>query len=96
MCLSDQNQPATVDVEFLGVARSRMGRDKVSVAARTLGELLSRLGAQSPEFARTCLDRSQLKPGLIANINGREFVEDESYVLKAGDCVIILSADAGG
>ena len=38
----------------------------------------------------------RLHPSLVANLNGDRFVSDPSTPLNQNDCVLILSADAGG
>ncbi len=87
-----------VHLEFFGVPRERAGVTTldVEVTKLTLGEALVAAGAQLPEFARRCLDGEQLKPGLMANRNGRSFTTDPNSPLTDGDSVLILSADVGG
>ena len=87
-----------VRVEFFGMPRQRAGLATVDVevASLTLGDVLVAAGKQLPEFARTCLEGSHLKPGLLANINGRRFTTDTQTVLADQDGVLILAADVGG
>ena len=87
-----------VRVEFFGMPRQRAGLAAldVEVESLTLGDVLVAAGKQLPEFARTCLDGSRLKPGLLANINGRHFTTDAQTALSDQDGVLILAADVGG
>lgn len=86
----------TVRIEFFSIPRIRAGTEAVDVEAETLGEALREVGRLFPQFERTCLAGKQLKAGYIANVNGRRFVSAAETPLEAGDCVMILSADAGG
>ena len=42
------------------------------------------------------IQRDRLHPAFVANLNGDRFVTDPGTPLRAGDNVLILSADAGG
>jgi molybdopterin converting factor small subunit len=82
-------------VEFLGVPRQRAGISKLDVQANTLGQLLGTLAAQIPSLSELiAVDR--LHSSFVANLNGDRFVSDPETPLGEGDCVLILSADAGG
>ena len=87
-----------VRVEFFGMPRQRAGLAAldVEVESLTLGDVLIAAGNELPEFARTCLDGSRLKPGLLANINGLHFTTDAQTILSNQDAVLILAADVGG
>ena len=82
-------------VEFFGVSRERAGIAERSANARTLGELLAILAADHPSLAELLPD-NHLHPALAANLNGDRFVRDPHTPLKDDDCVLLLSADAGG
>jgi molybdopterin converting factor small subunit len=82
-------------VEFFGVSRERAGVAERHVDARTLGELLTVLAADHPPLAEL-LPGNRLHPALAANLNGDRFVRDPRTPLGEHDCVLILSADAGG
>jgi molybdopterin converting factor small subunit len=82
-------------VEFLGVPRQRAGVSDLEVQADTLGELLGTLATRIPslgEFIAT----DRLHSTFVANLNGDQFVSDPGTPLGENDCVLILSADAGG
>ena len=82
-------------VEFYGVSRQRAGVAQREIAAATLGELVARLAAEHPALGEL-IDGDRLHPALTANLNGDRFVRDPQTPLAAFDCVLILSADAGG
>ncbi len=88
----------SVRVEFFGVPRHQIGVTAIDVEPKTmvLGDVLSATAAALPEFAKNCLDGSQLKPGLLANINGHRFTTDIATSLCHHDSVLILSSDVGG
>jgi molybdopterin converting factor small subunit len=82
-------------VEFLGVPRQRAGVSELEVQANTLGQLLGTLAAQIPPLGEfIAVDR--LHSSFVANLNGDQFISDPATPLVPGDCVLILSADAGG
>ena len=82
-------------VEFLGLPRERAGVADVELHAETLGQLLDALVIRFPAFA-DLVSAAQLRPSLVANLNGDRFVSDPRTQLRESDCVLILSADAGG
>jgi sulfur-carrier protein len=82
-------------VEFFGVPRERAGLAQLDVQADTLGQLLSTLATRIPSFAEFIVS-DRLHPAFSANLNGDQFVSDPATPLAQDDCVLILSADAGG
>ncbi len=86
----------SVRVEFYGIARRRAGVESIDVDAACLSEVIDRVTARLPQLAESCFDDQRLRPGYLANINGRIFTSDPNAPLRDGDCVMILSADAGG
>ena len=82
-------------VELLGVPRQRAGVDELDIHAETLGQLLAALETRFPDLGEI-LSADHLPPSVIVNINGDKFVTDPSTQLTETDCVLILSADAGG
>jgi len=93
--LADASPPRII-VEFFGIPRVRSGVERYDASAATLGELFAVLAVAFPAFAATCLDNGRLHSAFTANLNGREFIRDPATNLTDGDCVLILSADAGG
>ena len=67
----------------------------MEVQADTLGQLLGTLSAAVPSFDQFIANR-QLHPSFVANLNGDRFISDPGTPLAKDDCVLILSADAGG
>jgi molybdopterin converting factor small subunit len=82
-------------VEFLGVSRDRAGIDETEVEAATLGQLLETLAVRMPGLAELIVE-DRLHPSLAANLNGDRFISDPQTPLREDDCVLIISADAGG
>ncbi len=82
-------------VELLGVPRERAGVAELEVQADTLGQLLAALVIRFPSLS-DLIAADQLCPSIVANLNGNQFVRDPRTQLMEEDCVIILSADAGG
>jgi molybdopterin converting factor small subunit len=82
-------------VEFLGVPRQRAGVAELVVDASTLGQLLETLADRLPSLSEL-IDGDRLHASFAANLNGDEFISDPQTPLDANDCVLILSADAGG
>jgi len=83
-------------VEMFGIARHRAGVPRVDVDAATVGDALHQLVAQYPAVAEACFDQGQLRPEYTLNLNGEQFVSDMKLSLRSGDCLLLLSADAGG
>jgi molybdopterin converting factor small subunit len=85
-------------VEFFGVPRERAGMSRMEVQADTLGQLLGKLATQIPSLGELIGEHEvrRLHPALIANLNGDRFISDPGTQLAKDDCVLILSADAGG
>ena len=82
-------------VEFFGISRQRSGVAELHVQAGTLGELLGTLAATYPSLGEL-IAGNRLHSALAANLNGDRFVRDPHTPLADDDCLLILSADAGG
>jgi len=82
-------------VEFLGIPRERAGVAEVELEAATLGQLLIVLERQFLPL-RALVDSGRLHSSVLASLNGDRFISDPLTRLSASDCVLILSADAGG
>jgi molybdopterin converting factor small subunit len=82
-------------VELLGIPRERAGVAEVELHAETLGQLMSTLARRFPPLAEL-IASDRLRPSIVANLNGDRFVSDPDTPLGQHDCVLILSADAGG
>ena len=82
-------------VEFFGIPRQRAGVAKLEVHADTLGNLLGTIVTEMPPFGEF-ITADRLHSTFLANLNGDQFISDPGTPLGDDDCVIILSADAGG
>jgi len=82
-------------VEFYGVSRQRAGVGTLEVSAATLGQLLTILSSEVPALSDLIVG-DRLHPALAASLNGDRFVRDPQTPLGEEDCVLLLSADAGG
>lgn len=82
-------------VELLGIPRERAGVADLELHADTLGQLLVALAVRCPSLGELIIG-DRLQPSLVANLNGDRFVSDPRTPLRAGDSILILSADAGG
>jgi molybdopterin converting factor small subunit len=82
-------------VEFFGVPRERAGMARLEIQADTLGQLLGKLATQLPSLGKL-IGLNKLHPAFVANLNGDQFISDPGTSLAKDDCVLILSADAGG
>ena len=82
-------------VEFFGVPRERAGVAELKLQADTLGQLMTALAMRSPSLGEL-ITADRLQPSVVANLNGDRFVSDPGTQLTEDDCVLILSADAGG
>lgn len=82
-------------VEFFGIPRERAGIAALELHADTLGQMLAALGRRCPSLG-VFIVGDRLSASLAANLNGDRFVSDPGTPLRDDDCVLILSADAGG
>jgi hypothetical protein len=87
-------------IEFYGIARQRAGIDHLDLLLTaeqtTLADVLQTLEQIVPQFAAECLHGGRLHPSLAANLDGQAFVTDPGAVVRNGQSLLILSADAGG
>jgi len=81
-------------VEF-SAYHANVRHSELDVEAGTLGQLLGTLAAQIPSL-RDLIAVDRLHASFVANLNGNRFVSDPGTPLDENDCVLILSADAGG
>ena len=82
-------------VEFLGLPRERAGIAELELQADTLGQLLATLAIRFPSLGEF-ITGDHLCSSFVANLNGDQFVSDPLTRFRDDDCVLILSADAGG
>jgi len=85
-----------VTVEFFGIPRQRAGRAELTVAARTIADLLEAIERACPGLAGLRRPDGRLAAHYLLSMEGRHFVSDMAWELRPGDRVLLLSADAGG
>jgi molybdopterin converting factor small subunit len=85
-----------VTVELYGLLRHRAGVDSVQVPGACLADVLRHLEARFPQLRPAYVDNGHLAGGLLASINGRRFTSRGETPLEPGDCVLLVTADAGG
>ena len=89
-----------IRVELYGIARQRAGTDQVVVNTplqpARLGDVIGELAAQFPRLAEDCFDGDCLRAGYVASVDGDRIVTDSDTLLRSGEALLILSADAGG
>ena len=85
-----------VAVELFGIPRERAGIARTTASGSSLGEVLEDLAIRYPDLAKSCINGRQLRPGFTANLGGDRFVTAPETMLQEGDCVLLLSVDAGG
>jgi len=92
-------QLVRIRVEFYGIVRARAGVADVVVqlpaSQATVGALIQLLGGQFPELSE-CFEGRRVRKGFTANIDGERFVTSPDAVVREGEVVLIMSADAGG
>lgn len=89
-----------IRVEFFGIARQRAEVSQLVFDANgtetTLDVVLAEIAHRLPSFARACITDGRLQSSLAANLDGQCFVSDPATPIRDGQCLLILSADAGG
>jgi len=95
-----QNELMKVRVEFYGMARQRAGRGQIELElpgrSTHLGAVLEAVAAALPDLAGEWIADGRLHATLAANLDGERFVSDPRTSVSEENCVLILSADAGG
>ncbi|MFO0914295.1 MAG: MoaD/ThiS family protein [Pirellulales bacterium] len=89
-----------VDIELYGVARQRAGTSHIQVPASgeslTLAQIITRLAESYPGLARECFPDGNLARDYAVCVNGERFVRAADTLIRAGESILIMSADAGG
>ena len=96
-----KNNPVQCTVEFFGVAQLLAKTRIISLALpqeATYSHLFAALAKQLPILVGRVItpEGDKLVSGCACNVNGVEFIRNPAIKVKAGDKVLILSADAGG
>jgi molybdopterin-guanine dinucleotide biosynthesis protein A/molybdopterin converting factor small subunit len=94
-------EPVNCTVELFGMARMLAKTKTVSLALpeeATLAHLFRVLAERLPILVGRVIspEKNQLASGCACNVNGLDFVRNPAARVKAGDRILILSADAGG
>jgi molybdopterin converting factor small subunit len=89
-----------IRVEFYGIARQRAGVGELTlalpVAEVRLADVIHELAARLPDLGHELLAGGRLHKSLTANLDGSRFVSDPATLIRDGQSLLILSADAGG
>jgi sulfur-carrier protein len=89
-----------IRVEFYGIARQRAGVSSLEVGltgdSMRLADLFQELAHLLPRFGEECIADGRLRAALGANVDGVRFVSDPQTPIRDGECLLIVSADAGG
>jgi molybdopterin converting factor small subunit len=91
----------TIRIEFFGIARQRAGLKRLELDSdkpqATLHDVLRLLGQAAPQLRDSgLLANGELHPTLSANVGGERFVRDPATIIRDGQSLLIMSADAGG
>ncbi len=90
---------SSIEVEFFGIARQRVQHAAATISVDgplRLFEVLRRLATRFPDLSPDCIIDGKLSRICAANINGDQFLSDGDTILRPGDRLLIMSADAGG
>jgi hypothetical protein len=85
-----------VVVEFFGVPRLRAGRAELAVSPGSVTEVLAAVERECPGLAGLRQADGRLAPQYLLSLDGRVFLTDLKRKVRAGERVLLLSADAGG
>src|SRR5438034_724076 len=89
-----------IRVEFFGIARQRAGVSELKLSAPAAGvcfaHALEEVSRRLPALGRELIVGGQLHESLSANLDGARFISDPATPIRDGQCLLILSADAGG
>jgi molybdopterin-guanine dinucleotide biosynthesis protein A len=93
--------PVSCTVELFGMARLLAKTKMVDLALpqqATLSDVFFELAEKWPTLVGRVInsEKNNLISGCACNVNGLDFVRNPAAKVKAGDRILILSADAGG
>jgi hypothetical protein len=99
--MTQQAAMAPVRVELFGLPRLRSGQRAVELAlplAVTRRQVVTALAQACPALVGCGLreDLADLQEGYLFNRNGTAFLTGEEIQLEPGDCLLLLSSQAGG
>ncbi len=90
------SQRGEVFVEFFGVPRLRAGLAEMRVPAGTVAEILFAVERECTGLAGLVQPDGRLAPQYLLSLDGQVFLTDMRERVRAGERVLLLSADAGG
>ncbi len=94
-----------IRVEFFGIPRRRTGTAYVDIPLPqrpdpdidiSLAQLLDEVANRFPRLGADYTGHDWIQAGYSINIDGERFVTDPTFRVQSGQCVLIMSADAGG
>ena len=85
-----------IRVEFFGIVRTRADTSFLEVEAASIADAIDEIANHLPDVARLCFDDGRVRPGFLINLNGKQFTNDTARKLCHGDCLLLMSNDAGG
>jgi hypothetical protein len=88
--------PGEVTVEFFGLPRLRAGRAELGVPPGNVADVLAAVGRACPGLEGLLQPDGRLSPHYLLSLDGRVFLSDLTQEVRAGEKVLLLSADAGG
>lgn len=97
--LWSQRKPLSVTVELFGAARLLAKTQFVPLdlaQGATLAQVFAALTDKLPALVGRVIGAEGLVAGYTCNINGLDFVRAPDALVKSGDKILLLSADAGG
>ncbi|MBI82172.1 MAG: hypothetical protein CMJ81_03160 [Planctomycetaceae bacterium] len=87
-------------VELFGIPRQRAGQAVVKLEvceeSTCLGNIVLQLTKLFPDLAEECFEGRRLQTGYIASIGGKTFVRSPDTKIRAGESLLVMSADSGG
>jgi hypothetical protein len=83
-------------VEFFGVPRLRAGRATLPVRAASVRQALAAVAVACPRLEDLLGADGRLVSHYALSLDGQRFVTDLDELLRPGEHLLILSADAGG
>jgi molybdopterin converting factor small subunit len=89
-------EPEQALVEFYGIPRQRAGRAELAVRAGDVAAALAEVERTCPGLSGLVQPNGRVAPHYLLSVNGERFVTDVRQPLRAGDRLLLLSADAGG
>lgn len=84
-----------ITIELFGIPRARAGCSEFATEAANAREALQALATACPGLG-SLWQEGRLPPQYLLSLDGKRFVTDWAEPLRAGDRLLLLSADPGG